>query len=52
MTQLETQAEIAREVLEQAVAEELDKKRRLGHYAILGVNGKLTRVEPENLPQL
>ena len=42
----------AREILRQAVAEELDRKRRLGQYAVMYKDGKVVRVSPEQLPRL
>lgn len=40
------------ETLRRAVAKALDKKRRLGQYAVMVVDGKVVRVEPEDLPAL
>ncbi len=40
------------EALRLAVAEALDRKRRLGQYAIFGIDGKPVRVEAEDLPLL
>ncbi len=42
----------ALEVLRSAVAEALDRKRRLGHYAVFWKDGKVVRVEAEDLPSL
>jgi len=43
--------EIAYESLKQAVAEALEKKRRLGQYAIIVKDGVITRMIPdENAP--
>lgn len=50
MTDLEKQAQQAKEALKLAVADVLDKKRRLGHYAVTFQNGRTIRVEPEQLP--
>ncbi len=40
------------DVLRQAVAEALDRKRRLGQYAVFWQDGKVVRVEAEDLPAL
>lgn len=37
-------------VLQQAVAQALDRKRRLGQYAVVWQNGQAVQVAPENLP--
>lgn len=37
-------------VLQQAVAGALDRKRRLGHYAVVWQNGKAVQVAPDDLP--
>ena len=42
----------AREILHQAVMEELDRKRRLGQYAVMYKDGKVVHVPPEELPEL
>ena len=39
-------------VLRQAVAVALDRKRRLGQYAVFWQDGKVVRVEAEDLPAL
>ena len=39
-------------VLRQAVGEALDRKRRLGQYAVFWQNGKVVRVEAKDLPAL
>ena len=41
MTDLEKKAEVALKCLEKAVAEALDKKRRLGQYAVVWREGKI-----------
>ena len=38
--------------LRHAVAVELDRKRRLGQYAVLWQDGQVVRVEAEDLPAL
>lgn len=39
-------------VLRKAVAEALDRKRRLGQYAVFWQDGKVVRVEAKDLPEL
>ena len=39
-------------VLRRAVAEALDRKRRLGQYAVFWQDGKVVRVEAKDLPAL
>jgi hypothetical protein len=39
-------------VLRKAVAEALDRKRRLGQYAVFWQDGKVVRVEAKDLPAL
>jgi hypothetical protein len=39
-------------VLRQAVAQALDRKRRLGQYAVFWQDGKVVRVEARDLPAL
>ncbi|PTR02158.1 hypothetical protein C8R30_10653 [Nitrosomonas nitrosa] len=51
MTEIQRLAQQAREVLQRAVAEALDKKRRLGQYAVIYQNGKLVRLEPEQIAE-
>ncbi len=52
MTDLRRRSQSALEALRLAVAEALDRKRRLGQYAIFGIDGKAVRVEAEDLPRL
>lgn len=40
------------EILRRAVAEALDRKRRLGHYAVFWRERKVVGVPPEELPKL
>lgn len=49
MTEIQKLAQQTKEVLQRAVAEALDKKRRLGQYAVIYQNGKLVRLEPEQI---
>ena len=46
------QAERTLAVLRQAVAEALDRKRRLGQYAVFWEGGQVVRVEAKDLPAL
>lgn len=47
MTELQRQSQQVREVLERAVAEALERKRRLGQYAVVCENGKPVRIESD-----
>ena len=38
--------------LQRAVAAELDRKHRLGHYAVMWKDGRVVQVPPEDLPSL
>ena len=38
--------------LREAVWHELDKKQRLGHYAVIWENGKVTHISPSRIRQL
>lgn len=46
------QGEETLRVLRQAVAEALDRKRRLGQYAVFWQDGQAVRVEAKDLPAL
>ena len=48
MTELEIQAEKAVEALAKAVAEALERKRRLGQYAVVYENGRVVRIEADH----
>jgi hypothetical protein len=52
MNTLSADDQQALDALRSAVAETLDRKRRLGQYAIIWHDGNVVRVEPENLPSL
>jgi len=52
MTEILRQSQLVKEALRRAVAEALDRKRRLGQYAVMSLNGKPVRIEPEKLPVL
>ena len=47
MTELEQFAESTRVTLKEAVAAALDKKRRLGQYAVIYRDGKIMHMIPE-----
>jgi hypothetical protein len=44
--------QLALDALRSAVAEALDRKRRLGHYAVIWRDGRCVRVEPQDLAEL
>ena len=48
MTDLQRQSRQAKKVLARAVAEALERKRRLGQYAVVYKNGKPVRIEPDS----
>ena len=52
MTQPSPLAEKAITSMQKSVAKALDRKRRLGHYAVIWRNGKLTRLEPQEIKPL
>jgi len=47
MTEFDKRAEAVRAALQEAVDKEMDKKRRLGHYAVVEHEGKVMRLVPE-----
>ena len=49
---VEAMAANALKALDKAVAKELDRKRRLGQYAVMMIDGEIVRVPPEELPVL
>lgn len=50
MTEIQRQSQQAKEVLRRAVAEALERKRRLGQYAVIFQNGKPVRIDPGHIP--
>ena len=44
--------QIILDALNEAVWHELDKKQRLGHYAVIWENGKVTHISPSRIRQL
>lgn len=49
MNDLEKLAEEAREALQQAVFDALDRKRRLGQYAVIYENDRVLHIGPEEI---
>ena len=49
MTETQRLSQQAKEVLQCAVAEALERKRLLGQYAIIYQNGELIRLEPKEM---
>lgn len=49
MNKLSKDDEVALEALRRAVAKALDRKRRLGHYAVVWRDGRPVRLGPEPL---
>lgn len=47
MTELQRRSQRVKEVLGRAVAEALERKRRLGQYAVVFENGRPVRIEPD-----
>jgi hypothetical protein len=47
MSSLSTDDQLALDALRSAVAEALDRKRRLGQYAVIWRDGRVVRIEPE-----
>lgn len=45
-------AAVALQALQQAVAHALDRKRRLGQYAVVWQEGRVVKLEPQALPQM
>ena len=50
MTELSAKDEEALEALRRAVTEALDRKRRLGQYAVIWRDGQVVRLEADELP--
>jgi hypothetical protein len=49
MTALTAEDRLALELLRRAVAEALERKRRLGQYAVIWRDGRAVRLEPEEI---
>jgi hypothetical protein len=50
MSTLSAEDQQALDVLRNAVAEALDRKRRFGQYAVIWRDGRAVRIEPEEKP--
>ena len=50
MTDLQQRAQLVTEMLARAVKEALERKRRLGQYAVICRDGKPYRLLPDELP--
>jgi hypothetical protein len=50
MSNLSRDDQRALDALRTAVAEALERKRRLGQYAVIWQDGKVVRLEPEEIP--
>ena len=48
MSTLSADTQLALDILRAAVAEALDRKRRLGQYAVMWRDGQVVRIEPED----
>lgn len=47
MNDVQVDSQLAKEALRRAVTEALDRKRRLGQYAVIYENGRLVRIGTE-----
>ena len=47
MSTLSADTQLALDILRAAVAEALDRKRRLGQYAVIWRDGQVVRIEPD-----
>ncbi len=52
MTALQQHSRQVREVLHRAVTKAMETKRRLGQYAVIYRDGKLVRLEPEQIEKI
>lgn len=52
MSALPADCQQALDALRTAVAEALERKRRLSQYAVIWENGRVVRLEPEDIPPL
>ena len=52
MTDLSVPDQQAVDALRDAVAEALERKRRLGQYAVIWRDGRVVRLQPEQIPPL
>ncbi len=51
MTETQRKSRRAQETLRRAVAEDLEKKRRLGQYAVIYQDGKTVHLGPKQIPR-
>ena len=51
MTEFQERVRLVREMLAKAVADVLDRKRRLGQYAVVERDGKPYRLLPSDMPE-
>lgn len=52
MNHKNTDTDVIMASMEKSVARALERKRRLGQYAVVTRNGKLTRLQPEEIKPL
>ena len=52
MSETKTDNQAVLESLRYSVAKALERKRRLGHYAVVSKNGRLTRLKSEEIKPL
>ncbi len=50
MSTLSADDQLVLDALRSAVAEALERKRRLGQYAVIWRDGRVVRLEPEDIP--
>jgi len=50
MTKTQKQSQRAQKTLRRAVSDALERKGRLGQYAVICRNGKPVRIQPEQMP--
>jgi hypothetical protein len=50
MSTLSADDQLVLDALRTAVAEALERKRRLGQYAVIWQDGKVVRLEPDEIP--
>ncbi len=51
MTEFQERVRLVKEMLAEAVAEVLERKRRLGQYAVIARDGKPYRLLPNDMPE-
>lgn len=50
MTETQKQSQRAKKTLRRAVFDALERKQRLGQYAVICRNGRPVRIQPEHMP--